>query len=109
MAEEALTTAAAFRELQGLLRLAATDVSPQRLAATRYTLCRDLLVRSPYRPSLPGFLLQCLTLYRFQEFIHLYDPAVEARLAFLDDAFPLNGVASAPVRPSYDAWIDRDF
>ena len=92
------------------MRLAAREGAAQRLAATRYTACRDHLMRSPYRSSLPGFLFQCLTLYRFQEFIRLYDPLVESRLAFLDEAFQMTDVPPPPPprRQLSDAWIDLD-
>jgi hypothetical protein len=76
----------ALHELHEILLLAALDMAPQRLAATRYTSCREILLKSALRPALPGFLLQCLTLYRFRDFIHLYHPNLEPRIAFVDEA-----------------------
>ena len=77
----------ALEEMRELLRMAALDGALVRQAAARYTLCRETLLQSAHRPLLPGFLLQCLTIARFQDFIHLLDPRPTVRLAFLDDAF----------------------
>jgi hypothetical protein len=107
LAEEELTAAAALRELLEILQIAAQEASPQRLAATRYTLCREALLRSELRPVLPGFLLQCLTIYRFHDFIHLYDPRLQARLAFVAEALPLAGARPNP-RRDFDVFGDPD-
>ena len=73
-------------ELYEILLLGALDEPQQRLTATRYTLCREVLLRSPLRPPLPGFMQQCLTFDRFRDFIHLYHPSLNARVEMIDDA-----------------------
>ncbi|MGE0179729.1 MAG: hypothetical protein AB7O91_07920 [Sphingomonas sp.] len=86
MAERNPTPVEALAELHDILLLAALETSPPRLAAQRYMHCRDELLRSDLRRVLPGFLQQCVTVYRFHDFIHLYHVALEARVAFIDEA-----------------------
>lgn len=86
MAEHRHGPGDALQEFHEILLLAALDDPPQRIAATRYTECREILLRSELRPVLPGFLLQCMTIDRFRDFIHLYHPRLEARVGFVDDA-----------------------
>ncbi len=108
MPEQQLHAGEALGELQDILRLAAIGGSPQRLAASRYTMCREALLHSPLRPFLPGFLLQCLTIARFHDFIHLYHPSPEASLFFLEEAFhACIGRAQTISRAS--AFDDPDF
>ena len=105
MAEQHPTAMEALGEMRELLCLAAAEGYSQRLAAVRYTLCRDTLLRSELRPSLPGFLLQCLTFARFQDFIRLYHPQVDRRLAFIDQEFQaFTGRVRA--RPTFDVFED---
>ena len=105
---EALQPADALEEMREILRMAALDGTLVRQAAARYTLCRETLLQSPLRPHLPGFLMQCLTIARFQDFIHLLDPRPTVRLAFLDDAF--RNVASSPSSRSRTIDVfDEDF
>ncbi|MEA3040397.1 MAG: hypothetical protein QOE79_2910 [Sphingomonadales bacterium] len=108
MSEEELTTGEALTELHELLRLAALGNSPQRLAATSYTTCREILLQSDLRPALPGFLLQCLTIFRFKDFIHLYSPNESERMAFIDAAIRACET-QASLRPTFDVFGDRDF
>jgi hypothetical protein len=98
---------AALSELKELLRLAAAEGSPQRLAATRYTVCREALLQSEVKTALPGFLRQCLTLDRFRDFIHLYTPDVHERTAFLDEALR-RCEARLGLRPTFDVFGDLD-
>jgi hypothetical protein len=76
----------ALNELYEILLLGALDEPQQRLTATRYTSCREALLRSALRPVLPGFLQQCLTFDRFRDFVHLYHPSIDARIDMIDDA-----------------------
>lgn len=98
----------ALSELKELLLLAASELFPPRLAASRYTICRDALLRSAYKPLLPGFLMQCLTIARFREFIHLYDPAVGARVAFINESFRGTEIKPRQGR-TFDIFDDSDF
>lgn len=109
MPEPELTTIQALAELQDLMRLAASgDYSPQRLAATTYTACRDQLLKSEIGPLLPGFLRQCLTIYRFKDFIQLYSPGDKERIAFIDDSFRACDTR-ANLRASFDVFAERGF
>ena len=100
---EVLTPAEALEEMREIARMAALDGAFVRQAAARYTLCRDTLLQSQLRPFLPGFLIQCLTIARFQDFIHLLDPRSTVRLAFLDQAFQ-NVSGSISQRPGIDVF-----
>jgi hypothetical protein len=100
--------AEALAELKALLVTAAGPGSPQRVAATRYTMCRDVLLRSELGSLLPGFLRQCLTIFRFHDFIHLFAPTQEERTQFLIESFRASE-AKAGLRASFDAFSDADF
>ena len=107
MPEPELTTIQALAELQDLMRLAASgDYSPQRLAATTYTACRDLLLKSELGPLTPGFLRQCLTIYRFKDFIQLYSPSERERTAFIEEAFRAADTR-ADLRAPFDVFAER--
>lgn len=98
----------ALAELKELLLLSAAGGSLQRLAATRYTICRDVLLRGELGSLLPGFLRQCLTLYRFHDFIHLYAPTQGERAQFVGDSLRACEMR-AGLRSSFDAFSDPDF
>lgn len=86
MAEQDLAPVDALHELYEILLVGALEEPTQRLTATRYTLCREALLRGPLRPVLPGFLQQCLTFDRFRDFIYLYHPSLNARVEMIDEA-----------------------
>jgi hypothetical protein len=101
------SAADALQEIRKLLKEVSSASSPPRLSAVRYTLCRAALLNSALRHSLPGFLIQCVSIYKFHDFITLYDPRPEARLAFLDGA--LGASKSIPeARRVYDIFGDGD-
>jgi hypothetical protein len=102
------TASEALIELQALMRLAASGEPLQRLAATSYTMNRDVLLQSELRPMLPGFLLQCLTIYRFKDFIQLYSPSEQDRIAFVDAAVTACQTR-ANIRPAFDVFAEHDF
>lgn len=108
MSEDIPGPAEALAELQEIMNLAALESPLQRLAATRYTVCRDALLQSWLRPVLPGFLLQCLTIARFQDFIHLYDPRPEVRLGFIEESW-VPTLSRLRSRPVLDVMDDLDF
>ncbi len=103
----------ALQEMQELLVAASSAKSPpHRLSAVRYTLCRAALLEGELRSALPGFLIQCVSIYKFHDFINLYHPKPEARTEFVLDAFEDCRVlaAAAPVRrPGFDVFGDNDF
>jgi hypothetical protein len=100
MAERDPVPIDALDELYEILLLGALDEPHQRLTATRYTLCRDVLLRSALRPVLPGFLQQCLTFDRFRDFVRLYHSSLNARVEMIDEAMRagLNKVRDARSR-----------
>jgi hypothetical protein len=105
--DERLTTSEALAELKDLLRLASTDEALQRLSATRYTRCREVLLQSELRSALPGFLRQCLTHARFHDFIHLYSHDRNERLAFVEAALkPCENRMG--LRSTFDVFGDPD-
>jgi hypothetical protein len=86
MADRDPTPADALHELYEILLLGALEEPQPRLTATRYTRCRDALLRSALRPVLPGFLQQCQSFDRFRDFIHLYHPSLEPRLDMIEES-----------------------
>jgi hypothetical protein len=87
MAEREPTPVEALEELQEILMLGAFDQAPQRVTATRYTLCRKVLLGGELAGSMPGFLRQCTTIDSFRIFIQLYHSNLEARLTFIGNSF----------------------
>lgn len=98
----------ALIEMQELLRAAVTASAPNRIAAVRYTLCRTVLMEGELRPTLPGFLIQCVSIFKFHDFITLYDPKAETRLAFLDAAFA-RCLAAVEAKRTFDVFKDPEF
>ena len=83
----AASPAQTLRELQELLRTVAALQPVQRPWPVAYTACRAALLAGPLRTRLPGFIVQCGSIDRFRDFISLYHPRAESRLAFIDSAF----------------------
>ena len=91
----------ALEELHALLRDVAGSSTPHRSAAVRYTTCRSVLLDSELRPLLPGFLVQCVSIARFHEFINLYHYRHEARIGFVETEMkPLTGGSDDKPAPS---------
>jgi hypothetical protein len=82
-----MKTADIMQEMLELLRAVASSSTPHRFSAVRYTHCREALLSSEARSAVPGFLIQCVSIYKFHDFINLYDPKTDARLAFVEAAF----------------------
>lgn len=97
-----------MKELEEILRVVATTASPSRPAAVRYTQCRDALLGGEARAALPGFIVQCVSIYKFHDFINLYDADPSARTAFIHAAFN-KGAASLQTKRSRDVSRDFDF
>ncbi|HEV2867343.1 MAG TPA: hypothetical protein VGX37_12610 [Allosphingosinicella sp.] len=93
----------ALQEMRDLLHRAAAEGDSQRHFWVRYTICREALLASDLKPSLPGFLLQCVTFSRFQEFIRLYHPQSQKRAAFIEQELQaFTGRVRA--RPTFDVF-----
>ena len=107
VAESKPDTLVALEEMQDLLH-AVCSASPHRLSAVRYMHCRTALFESELRDALPGFLVQCVSIFKFHDFIHLSLPKVAARLAFVDAALG-ECRALLGAKPSYDVFSDPEF
>jgi hypothetical protein len=98
----------ALAELQGLLRESSANLSPPRLWAVRYQICRSTLMSGELKAYLPGYIFQCVSLFKFREFIHLYDHEVGSRIAFVDRSFE-NCWTQLNERPTFGTFRDNDF
>jgi len=102
------TTRVVMKELEELLRVVASSGSPPRPSAVTYTQCRDALLASELRSVVPGFVVQCVSIYKFHDFINLYHPDVDARLAFIGNSFATgDGLLDAKRHPA--SFNDFDF
>lgn len=70
-------------EMEELLLSVAGGSPADRSEAIVYSRCRSALLQSPAKHLLPGFVYQCLTIFKFKEFITLYDPDPALRQAFV--------------------------
>jgi hypothetical protein len=84
MPDLALSEHEALAEFHELLRDSAQGQSPARHLPVRYQVCRNALVTGPLRGYLPGFVKPCVSLYKFREFIALFDQDPTKRLKFID-------------------------
>lgn len=73
-----------LKRLRSILAYAAEGGALGREHAVIYLDLRQRLLDSDIGKLLPGFLYQCVTVFRFKEFIALYDPDTELRIAFID-------------------------
>lgn len=106
--EPGLTAREALAEMREIMCLTAGDQAASRMSAVRYTRCRSVLIESDFRSSVPGFLVQCVSLSRFHDFISLLDPNPKIRIAFIDAAFAgCRDTLEAHKKP--DVFGDRDF
>lgn len=111
----------AYGEMSELMLAVASGLPPQRGAAQRYTLCRQVLLEQADRATtagaVPGFVVQCASLYRFIEFVTLYDPDPAIRARFVARAFGAGDVSAtagtfagaaerSPVRRRSDIFTD---
>lgn len=74
-------------QLVELLRSIARGLAPDRSEAVLYSSCRSALLTSRYRELIPGFLIQCISVFKFRDFIGLYDPSPQMRERFLELSF----------------------
>jgi hypothetical protein len=106
--QQKTSTSDALEEMQALLLSTCSASTPNRISAVRYTLCRTLLMNGELRPALPGFLIQCVSIFKFHDFISLYDQKAEARIAFVENAFA-SSRALLDSKRIYDVFSDPDF
>lgn len=77
---------ASLVRLTELLLAIAKGFVPDRSEAVLYSACRSELLTSPYRALLPGYLVQCISVFRFRDFISLYDPSPTIRQRFVEQS-----------------------
>ncbi len=87
MADQPSREAAALDDMVQLLKTVAATRVPDRALAVRYTASRTLLLQGLLRPQVPGFLLQCVSVFKFHDFINLFAPDLPSRIAFIEEAF----------------------
>lgn len=78
---------ALLEEMVEVLRTVAAIRAPDRSIAVRYTEARAGLVAGRMKPSLPPWLFQCISVFKFHEFINLFAADVGPRIAFIDQCF----------------------
>ncbi|SOB86518.1 hypothetical protein SAMN06297144_1624 [Sphingomonas guangdongensis] len=76
--------AEAFDQFERLARSIADGAALVRSDGVTWSQARDALLASAFRPALPGFVFQCLSVFKYREFILLYHPDPGARRAFVD-------------------------
>jgi hypothetical protein len=93
-----------LEDLIALLEEIASGRSPDRSVAVRYNELRSAVLASDLRGQLPPFLIQCVSVFRFQEFMGLLAPDRERRIAFLEQAF--SGCRDGFARPRRRDFFD---
>ena len=81
---------------QSLLTSIAMGETLNRERAFTYSTMRAELLQSSSSHLLPGFVHQCISLYKFREFIMLYDGRAAERCRFILEAFEHGGSSLAP-------------
>ena len=74
-------------DLESLLVSVALGEVPNRENATAYSAMRLTLLQTYDSSVVPGFLSQCISIYKYREFINLYDGRPEERRRFINDIF----------------------
>jgi len=105
MPEMTLSDHAALEEFHELLRDAARGHSPSREPPVRYQACRTALLAGRLSAYLPGFVRPCVSLYKFREFISLYDQDAGKRLRFIDRSLE-DCWTQLNERPAHDTFRD---
>jgi hypothetical protein len=76
-----------LEEMLEVLRLAASIRAPERAMAVRYMEARARLVAGRLKSFVPPFLTQCVSIFKFQDFIRLYAPDAAQRIQFVEQSF----------------------
>jgi hypothetical protein len=95
-------------EMVEVLRLVSATRAPDRALAVRYTEIRSAFLNSPLRIGAPGFLLQCVSVFKFHDFINLFAPDVASRVVFVEQSFG-SPRAAQPPKPDVDIFNDERF
>jgi hypothetical protein len=76
-----------LQDLESLLISVAAGAVPNRQHATAYSTMRLALLKSYDSNIVPGFIHQCISIYKFREFITLYDGRANERRRFITSVF----------------------
>jgi hypothetical protein len=82
-----VSEAEAIEEMLEVLRHAASIRSPDRALAVRYMDARAALVAGRLRRFVPPFLIQCVSVFKFHDFINLFAPDAAPRIEFVERSF----------------------
>lgn len=86
-ASQSRSEAEVLEDMLDVLRSAASVRSADRALAVRYTETRAALLAGRLGSFAPQYLTQCVSVFKFQEFINLYAHAAALRVQFIDDTF----------------------
>lgn len=100
-----LSDHAALEEFHELLRDSARWHTPSREPPVRYQICRNALIGGVLSHYLPGYVRPCVSLYKFREFISLYDQDTATRLRFIDRSLEACWT-QLNERPAHDTFHD---
>ena len=106
--EVALSDHQALDEFHTLLHDCAEGQVPPRHMPVRYQVCRTVLITGDMRSYLPGFVRTCVSLYKFREFIFLYDSDWTLRLRFIDRSLE-DCWTQLNEQPAHDVFDADDF
>ena len=84
MAQSLQAADAAFDQFAGVTTSIAGGGPLVRVDAVAWLQSRETLLASEYRDVLPGFILQCLSIFKFRDFILLYHPDPRERRRFVE-------------------------
>jgi hypothetical protein len=87
-----------YSEFAEIVARACSGGVPGREVAQRYAICRQTLLQEVERDKLPGFIVQCISIYRFVELVTLFHHDAAARRAFVSEQLSTFRAATAPAR-----------
>ena len=106
--EVALSDHQALDEFHTLLRDCAQGQLPPRHLPARYQACRTVLITGALGSYLPGFVRTCVSLYKFRDFIFLFDHDPAHRVRFVDRSLE-DCWTQLNERPAHDEFDVDDF
>jgi hypothetical protein len=76
-----------LEEMLEVLRSVASIRSPERALAVRYQAARDAVLSSRLGSFAPPYLSQCVSVFKFHDFINLFAADAAKRVEFIDHSF----------------------
>jgi hypothetical protein len=96
-----------IEEVIEVLRSVASLRTPDRALAVRYHSARTAILASRFKSFVPPYLLQCVSVFKFHDFINLFAADVARRVEFIDQTFVECRKATGFGR-QYDVFGERD-